>query len=303
MLADLCRRTTSCRRSRGSSSPTTRSSASPRRSTTRRAARSRSGPVGRRQRHHQPRDEQEIPLDHLRRGVPERRQGPLQCQFTFACDGRSDMGTERRAWNRAAKLAEAAFREFQQGERPGVVPELGAVLPHHRRWRRNGRTPSTASPRSARTSSTRRTERRRPTPGSTCARLLSPRAASHCGVRTSRKLPLRTAPAACCGRGVVGARAIGPGRGADRAARGSSSPRHRDAAPPGRSSGRCRIGASSSSPTSAASSSRRVARDVDALADAVGAAGPAGIEQPDLGAARAQPLCQQLAVDLRDGAA
>jgi len=48
--------------------------------------------------------------------------GRYKCQFTFACDGRSDMGTERRAWNRASHLAEVAFREFQQGKRPDIVP-------------------------------------------------------------------------------------------------------------------------------------------------------------------------------------
>ncbi len=49
-------------------------------------------------------------------------QGFHHCQFTFACDGRSDMGTERAAWNRAAKMATVAFNEFQQGDTPGVVP-------------------------------------------------------------------------------------------------------------------------------------------------------------------------------------
>ena len=58
--------------------------------------------------------------------------GRYKCQFTFACDGRSDMGNERRAWNRSAQLAEAAFREFQQGKRPGIVPSIGALLPHDR---------------------------------------------------------------------------------------------------------------------------------------------------------------------------
>jgi spore germination cell wall hydrolase CwlJ-like protein len=48
--------------------------------------------------------------------------GRYKCQFTFACDGRSDMGRERGAWSRSVKMAEAAFYEFQQGERPGVVP-------------------------------------------------------------------------------------------------------------------------------------------------------------------------------------
>jgi spore germination cell wall hydrolase CwlJ-like protein len=48
--------------------------------------------------------------------------GRYKCQFTFACDGRSDMGSERGAWGRAIKMAETAFYQFQQGARPGVVP-------------------------------------------------------------------------------------------------------------------------------------------------------------------------------------
>ena len=51
------------------------------------------------------------------------------CQFTFACDGRSDEGTERKAWNRSVELADKAFAEFQRGERPDVVP--GSVLYYH----------------------------------------------------------------------------------------------------------------------------------------------------------------------------
>jgi spore germination cell wall hydrolase CwlJ-like protein len=49
--------------------------------------------------------------------------GRYKCQFTFACDGRSDMGNERAAWNRSLKMAETAFHEFQVGERPGVIPD------------------------------------------------------------------------------------------------------------------------------------------------------------------------------------
>jgi spore germination cell wall hydrolase CwlJ-like protein len=49
--------------------------------------------------------------------------GRYKCQFTFACDGRSDIGTERAAWNRSVKLAETAFYEFQVGDRPGVIPD------------------------------------------------------------------------------------------------------------------------------------------------------------------------------------
>jgi hypothetical protein len=49
-------------------------------------------------------------------------QGYLRCQFTFACDGKSDLGTEQGAWAKASKMASAAYHEFQSGERPGVVP-------------------------------------------------------------------------------------------------------------------------------------------------------------------------------------
>lgn len=49
--------------------------------------------------------------------------GRNQCQFSFACDGRSDVGRERRAWNRSMEIADAAFAEFQQGKRPGVIPK------------------------------------------------------------------------------------------------------------------------------------------------------------------------------------
>ncbi len=55
--------------------------------------------------------------------------GRYKCQFTFACDGRSDLGRERNAWNRSIKMAEDAFYEFQRGERPGVVPN--SVLFYH----------------------------------------------------------------------------------------------------------------------------------------------------------------------------
>ncbi len=55
--------------------------------------------------------------------------GKFKCQFTFACDGRSDKSTERSAWNRALDLADEAFREFQMGKRPGVIPN--SVLYYH----------------------------------------------------------------------------------------------------------------------------------------------------------------------------
>jgi spore germination cell wall hydrolase CwlJ-like protein len=57
--------------------------------------------------------------------------GYHRCQFTFACDGKSDMGTERKAWQRAMRIADAAFAEFQKGDRPGVIP--GTALYYHTR--------------------------------------------------------------------------------------------------------------------------------------------------------------------------
>lgn len=50
-------------------------------------------------------------------------QGYHHCQFTFACDGKSDFGTERGAWAKATKMADAAYREFKDGDTPGVIPK------------------------------------------------------------------------------------------------------------------------------------------------------------------------------------
>jgi hypothetical protein len=50
-------------------------------------------------------------------------QGYHHCQFTFACDGRSDFGTEKGAWAKATKMADAAYKEFKQGDTPGVIPK------------------------------------------------------------------------------------------------------------------------------------------------------------------------------------
>ena len=49
-------------------------------------------------------------------------QGRYRCQFSFACDGKSDIVAERGAWRRAEQMALSAFRDYQQGDRPGVVP-------------------------------------------------------------------------------------------------------------------------------------------------------------------------------------
>ncbi len=53
------------------------------------------------------------------------------CQFSFACDGRPEMGSERQAWIKANRIASAAFSEFQHGERPNVVPK-SALFYHNR---------------------------------------------------------------------------------------------------------------------------------------------------------------------------
>lgn len=49
--------------------------------------------------------------------------GRYRCQFTFACDGRSDAPGERRAWARSAALAEDVYAEFALGENVGAVPK------------------------------------------------------------------------------------------------------------------------------------------------------------------------------------
>ena len=51
------------------------------------------------------------------------RKGSRACQFSFACDGRSDMGKDQRAWARSEEIADTAFAEFQMGDRPDVVPQ------------------------------------------------------------------------------------------------------------------------------------------------------------------------------------
>jgi spore germination cell wall hydrolase CwlJ-like protein len=56
-------------------------------------------------------------------------QGLNRCQFTFACNGQPDMTSERQAWVKANRIADAAFSEFQHGQRPGVVP--GSALYYH----------------------------------------------------------------------------------------------------------------------------------------------------------------------------
>jgi Cell Wall Hydrolase len=50
-------------------------------------------------------------------------QGYHRCQFTFACDGKSEAGNETAAWNRAVKLASVAYKEFKSGDTPGVLPD------------------------------------------------------------------------------------------------------------------------------------------------------------------------------------
>ena len=57
--------------------------------------------------------------------------GRYRCQFTFACDGRSDFGTEKRAWAKASDIASKVYAEFISGETPGVIPTT--VLYYHTR--------------------------------------------------------------------------------------------------------------------------------------------------------------------------
>jgi|GEM_PF-3072160 len=58
----------------------------------------------------------------------------FRCQFTFACDGRSDMGGDgnrivRESWVRANILALATYKRFQEGHRPEALP--GTALFYH----------------------------------------------------------------------------------------------------------------------------------------------------------------------------
>ena len=55
--------------------------------------------------------------------------GYHRCQFTFACDGRTDAPGERRAWARSAALAQDVYAEFALGEAVGAVP--GSALYYH----------------------------------------------------------------------------------------------------------------------------------------------------------------------------
>ena len=48
--------------------------------------------------------------------------GYHRCQFTFACDGRTDAPGERSAWARSAALAQTVYAEFATGEAVGAVP-------------------------------------------------------------------------------------------------------------------------------------------------------------------------------------
>ncbi|MBD8066193.1 cell wall hydrolase [Devosia sp. PTR5] len=49
--------------------------------------------------------------------------GRYRCQFTFACDGRSDTPKERRAWARSVALAEKVYAEYATGEDVGALPK------------------------------------------------------------------------------------------------------------------------------------------------------------------------------------
>lgn len=58
-------------------------------------------------------------------------EGLHRCQFSFACDGRPEIATERGAWQKATHIARAAYAEFQRGKRPNVVPR--STLFYHTR--------------------------------------------------------------------------------------------------------------------------------------------------------------------------
>lgn len=54
--------------------------------------------------------------------------GRYRCQFSFACDGKSDHGGQgnrivRESWVRSHVMALAAYKQFQQGKRPDTLPK------------------------------------------------------------------------------------------------------------------------------------------------------------------------------------
>lgn len=49
--------------------------------------------------------------------------GRYRCQFTFACDGRADAPTERRAWARSQALAQEVYARYAQGKSLGMLPK------------------------------------------------------------------------------------------------------------------------------------------------------------------------------------
>lgn len=55
--------------------------------------------------------------------------GLYRCQFTFACDGRTEAPRERRALARSAELAQRVYAEFATGEKIGAIP--GSALYYH----------------------------------------------------------------------------------------------------------------------------------------------------------------------------
>ena len=49
--------------------------------------------------------------------------GYHRCQFTFACDGRSDTPREKRAWARSVALAQKVYAEYATGAEIGAIPD------------------------------------------------------------------------------------------------------------------------------------------------------------------------------------
>lgn len=57
--------------------------------------------------------------------------GYHRCQFTFACDGRTDAPGERRAWARSQAIAKEVYAEFASGQQLDSLPR--SVLYYHTR--------------------------------------------------------------------------------------------------------------------------------------------------------------------------
>ncbi len=269
------------------------------------ARRERQGPVGRRQRHHQPR---QCRTASRQRCAASSTRTPTRAICAASSPSPATAGRKQRRkpmpGTSAQQMAATAWKEYKSGETPGVLPEHGALLPHDRR---RSVLVGQIHPR-------RRDRRAR-----VLLRQLRPPAdrAAH---------PARAGFFICAsGRSFRGQRrrgelqrrfreqALEASRSGDRRRRASGQfwPRIEQRLRRGH---RRRAGTAKPKVGSVRKSTARELTgerggneaacrgDVDAPADAIAAADPAGVDQPDRSAAVAQPRREQVAIDRAGGA-